>query len=197
MDKNDATWDKDWMMTFTGRQVLPLALTPSDIDIIDIAHGTSMQCRYNGHVNDFYSVAEHCVHISAAILLATGDKTLALQGLVHDAGEAYTGDMIRPMKNSLKRFYEPWKDVEDANEKAICEALGVPYPFDPIVKEYDKRIIVNEKTHLFGPNKPWDWDYQPLDILIRCWTPKRAKLAYIAQWCKLTGDMRLIFEQIA
>lgn len=174
-------------MTFTGRQVLPLALKPEDVDIRDIAHACAMQCRYNGHTQVFYSVAEHMVHISTAILLATGDKVKALQGLVHDGNEAYTGDMIRPVKNSLKQNYAFWKTIEDNNEKAIATALGLSYPFDPIVKEFDKRIIVNEKTALFGPNKPWDWNYEPLSIIIKAWGPNEAALQYLAQFSRLTN----------
>jgi hypothetical protein len=185
---DDRTWDKEWMMTFTGRQVLPLALNPEDVDIRDIAHATAMQCRYNGHVTKFYSVAEHMVHISDAVLRYTNSPVAALQGLVHDGNEAYTGDMIRPVKNSLKAAYANWKEVEDSNERAIAAALNLPYPFDPMIKECDKRIIVNEKTHLFGPNKPWDWDFEPLDIEIRGWLPHTAEGMYLSQFGRLTGD---------
>ena len=53
-----------WAQTFTGRQFFPLDPDPQDIDIVDIAHSLAMQCRYNGHTDRFYSVAEHCVHVS-------------------------------------------------------------------------------------------------------------------------------------
>jgi hypothetical protein len=175
-------------MCYSGRRVFPFELKVADIDIRDIAHATSMQCRYNGHVIRFYSVAEHMVHISAAILLATGNKTLALQGLLHDAGEAYTGDFTRPVKNSLREVGEVLKAAEDRNEAVIAQRFRLPYPFDPIVKDYDRRIIVNEKSELFGPNKPWDWDLTPLDIIIRAWEPARAEEMYLEQFGKLTGE---------
>jgi hypothetical protein len=154
-----------------------------------------MQVRYNGSVRMFYSVAEHMIHISAAILQRTGDRVKALQGLVHDANEAYTGDMIRPVKNSLKENYAFWKQMEDNNERAICEALAVPMPFDPIVKECDKRIIVNEKTTLFGKNKPWDWNYEPLDLIIRGWDWEIAEINYLSQYGRLTGDYTYLQER--
>lgn len=185
---DDATWDRDWSRTFTGRQVFPLSVQPEDVDIRDIAHHTAMQCRYNGGTRIFYSVAEHCIHISAAILVATGNRVAALQGLIHDANETYTGDMTRPVKNSLKRFYKEWECVEKNNELSIAQALEVPYPFDPIVKEYDKRIIVNEKTELYGRHKPWDWNYEPLDIIIRGWDWADAEKHYLEQYGKLTGN---------
>ncbi len=184
---DDATWDRDWMMTFTGKHVFPLALKPEDIDIRDIAHHTAMQVRYNGSVKTFYSVAEHMIHISDAILLSTHSREVALQGLIHDGNECYTGDMIRPVKNSLKQNYGFWKQIEDRNEAAICNALGVPMPFHPMVKEYDKRIIVNEKLALFGPNKPWDWNYEPLDITIKSWDWQEAEYEYLLRYAQLTG----------
>lgn len=191
MDNNWNSADgkgKDWMMTFTGRQVFPLAVKPEDVCIEDIAHATAMQCRYNGHVNRFYSVAEHMLHISAALFQDTGDRVLALQGLLHDANETYTGDMIRPVKNSLKAALANWKQIEDGNERAIMAALNVPYPLDPRVKEYDYRIIVDEKEALFGPAKPWGWDHKALDVVIRGYMPDEAKHLYLQQYHKLRAD---------
>src|SRR5690606_5290032 len=77
----------DWMQTFTGRAVYPLDLRPDDIDIQDIAHALSMQCRYAGHTRQFYSVAEHSVHV--ARWCRQYGPAAALEGLLHDATEAY------------------------------------------------------------------------------------------------------------
>lgn len=178
-------------MTFTGRHVFPLEVRPEDVDLRDIAHALALQCRYNGHVNDFYSVAEHCVHVSAAILTMTGDRVKAMQGLLHDAPEAYTGDFIRPVKNSLKSVWDGWKNVEINNEKAIFERFDVPLPLDPIVKQCDYRIIANEKEALFGVNKPWDWQFEPLDVIIRKWDWHHAEGNYLRQFAELaTGQNR-------
>lgn len=188
------TWDKDWMMCFTGRQVFPLAVKPEDVDIRDIAHHTAQICRYNGATNGHYSVAEHCVLIASALFDVGGTK-LALQGLLHDAAEAYTGDFTRPVKNSLKRVWEDWKSVEDNNEAAIAKRFGVELPFDPRVKEYDKRIIVNEKEALFGVNKPWGWDYEPLpDTTIHRWERQEAERMYLLTFAMLTGDWNAFIE---
>jgi hypothetical protein len=191
---DDATWDRDWMMTFTGRHVFPLALKPEDVDIRDIAHHTAMQVRYNGSVRVFYSVAEHMIHVSEAIHHMTGDRMKALQGLLHDANETYTGDMIRPVKNSLKENFAFWKQMEDNNERAICEKFGIPFPLDPIVKECDKRIIVNEKMALFGKNKPWDWNYEPLEIKIAGWDWADAEKFYLEAFGFLTGNYEAFDE---
>ena len=69
----------NWMQTFTGRQFWPADPRADEIDIRDIAHALSMQCRYAGHCTQFYSVAEHCV------LLANAIPEQKLWALLHDA----------------------------------------------------------------------------------------------------------------
>lgn len=187
------TWHKDWMMTFTGRRVYPFEVKPSDVDILDIAHSLGMQVRYNGHVSRLYTVGEHCIRISDALFRDTGDHTLALVGLLHDAGETYTGDFIRPVKNSLHEVEEVLKAAEDNNECAIMTHFGLWEAFiahRAMIKDYDRRVIVDEKQGLFGPDKPWDWDLVPLDVPIvgysfsEChgaydWHPERVKREYL------------------
>lgn len=90
----------------SGREVDPFEMTEDDLDIHDIAHSLSMQCRYAGHVPFFYSVAEHCVR---AVELMAQDGQLSrddLRGhktarsiLLHDADEAYLQDLVSPVKN--------------------------------------------------------------------------------------------------
>ena len=53
-----------WIQTFTGKKFSPLEPRREDIDILDIAHSRSMQCRFNGHCRQFYSVAEHSVRVA-------------------------------------------------------------------------------------------------------------------------------------
>jgi len=85
-----------WIQTISGRK-FPLAEPdPNQIDIEDIAHALSMLCRFNGHCTQFYSVAEHSMHVSHEI-----SNDLALAGLLHDAAEAYLGDVPSPLKKEL------------------------------------------------------------------------------------------------
>ena len=82
----------DWFLTYTGRQFWPLDPRPEDICIRDIAHHLSLCCRFNGACRVHYSVAQHSVMV-ANILPAP----LRFWGLMHDATEAYVGDMVRNM----------------------------------------------------------------------------------------------------
>lgn len=91
-----------WIDTYTGKRIDLRAFKASDMCIEDIAHSLSMQCRFNGHCVRFYSVAEHSVRASE-IVQANGNNTeTQLSALLHDAAEAYYGDIIRPMKAWLR-----------------------------------------------------------------------------------------------
>lgn len=68
----------DWMQTFSGIQFYPLDPRVEDVRIEDIARALAMQCRYNGHVTRFYSVAEHSVRVAMLAFACSGDKKLAL-----------------------------------------------------------------------------------------------------------------------
>lgn len=166
-----SSWDKEWAMCHSGRRVFPFELQQGEIDINDIAHALAMQCRFNGHVSREYSVGEHCIRIADALFRDTGDARLALKGLLHDAGETYTGDFTRPVKNSLREVGEVLHAAEDRNAATIMLAFGLEPEDDPRVKDYDRRIIVDEKSALFGPNKPWDWDLEPLNVPIMGFDP--------------------------
>ncbi|MDO4254358.1 MAG: hypothetical protein Q4C81_04310 [Kocuria sp.] len=99
------SWQRgNWMQTYTGRRFYPLDSRPEDVDVVDVAHALSMQCRYNGHVRLFMSVAEHCVLVSRLV-----PSEHALWGLLHDATEAYVGDMVRPLKLHMPEY----RAVED------------------------------------------------------------------------------------
>lgn len=125
--------------TWTGQRVDPLNFQPSDANVYDIAHALARQCRYNGHVEHFVSVALHSVWVSHR--LRNESPELQMWGLLHDATEAYIGDMVKPLKHSLAMT--PFREVEDEIEKAIAEAYRLPYPMPDIVKEADRFVTVD------------------------------------------------------
>lgn len=111
------SWHRgNFMQSYTGKKFYSLDPRPEDIDIVDIAHALSMQCRYNGHYRRFYSVAEHCVLLSK---LFTAEY--ALWALLHDETEAYVGDMVRPLKAHLPDYCA----AEDRVMIAIAERFGL------------------------------------------------------------------------
>ena len=106
--------------TASGRDVCIDRPSPDSIDIADIAHALSNICHWNGHTSRFFSVAEHSCLVALEVARRGGD---ALYGLLHDATEAYLGDVIRP----LKRLLPEYRDIEGRfYTEAIAPAFGLP-----------------------------------------------------------------------
>jgi hypothetical protein len=116
----------DWIETYTGKAIYIQDPQPEDLSIIDIAWSLSLQCRYNGHTQRFYSVAEHCVLLSLAL-----PEELALTGLLHDASEAYLTDLPRP----LKRCLPDYATYENKLMQCIADAFDIEWPLPGLVKE--------------------------------------------------------------
>jgi len=85
-------YDEHWITTYTGKRFHYLDPQPEEIDIVDIAHALSLTCRFGGHCKEFYSVAEHSIRVAEIV-----PKEFQLLALLHDAGEAYTGDVQSPI----------------------------------------------------------------------------------------------------
>lgn len=171
-----------WMQTFTNKAFYPMDPDPNDIDIVDIAWALGNLCRYNGHVDQFYSVAEHCVLVSQLC-----DPADALWGLLHDGTEAYVGDMIRPLKVHMPDYVE----AENRVMAAIAEKFGLSDVNMPdSVRDADNRILLNERNTLKGtPPQEWDVPYEPFPVAeIKALGPKGATNAYLARFEELTGE---------
>lgn len=171
----------DWMQTYTGRKFFPFAPRAEDICIEDIAHHLAMMTRYNGACHDFYSIAEHSVHISYAV-----PPTDALWGLLHDAPEFAIGDMIRPLKHDPRM--KPFRETEDRIMLKVCEKFGLPTTMPASVKLADSRICLTEGALLL-PNQPEPWNIPgpPLKVDIRCWSPRAAERMFLQRFEELTS----------
>lgn len=169
-----------WIQTYTGKKFYPLDPRVEDIDIEDIAHSLSMQCRYNGHCTSFYSVAEHCVLLSHAV-----DPEHALTALLHDAAEAYLSDIPRPIKPHLEGF----RERESALDHAIAEKFGLPYPWPEQVKDYDFRILFDERADIMRPcEHDWEIEGEPLGVRVEGWLPDLVKILFLARFSELSGE---------
>lgn len=172
------TWREHWMQTYTDRKFYPMDPRAEEIHIADIAHALSMQCRYNGHVRRFMSVAEHCVLVSRLV-----PEEDALWGLLHDATEAYVGDMVRP----LKRHMPDYCAAEDRVMAAIAEKFGISPQMPDSVKAADTQILLDERAALLGtPAGDWGIDAEPSGIEIHAWEPACAEFRYLARFAELT-----------
>lgn len=115
--------------TVTGKRVsITKPPDPKTIDLNDIAHALSLQCRYNGQIASFYNVADHCVQVARAVFKVTRDKKKALEGLLHDAHEAYTGDLAHPIKAHFKETGQYGFDfMEHSIAGVIMKKYGVDH----------------------------------------------------------------------
>jgi len=180
-----------WMQTYTGKQYFPLAPHPDDVDIEDIAHSLSLQCRFNGHCEKYYSVAEHSRRCVDAISMMWPDifnevfsslpedqdkafevlfdeymLPLKKMALLHDAAEAYMCDLPRPFKKSINNY----KKYEELNMAAIITHFDI-WPKHPVItKKYvkivDNVMLMTEKRDLMK-EAPALWEMEgivePLD----------------------------------
>jgi uncharacterized protein len=168
-----------WIQTYTGGRIFPLDPRQDEIHIEDIAHSLALQCRYNGHVNDFYSVAEHSVLLSHAV-----DKDNALTALMHDASEAYLTDVPRPIKSSFVGYY----GFEDRLMTLIALKYGFTWPMPIQVKEYDTRILNDERTQLMSEGEyAWDDYGKPLGVTIEKLRPEVAEQVFLDRFHELTN----------
>lgn len=107
--------------TYTGRAVDPCNLKPSDISILDIAHGLSQLCRYAGQCKYFISVAHHSVEVSYILRAWGHDNAEQFAGLLHDASEAYLVDLPSMLKSSLPDY----RRFERRAMKAVAVKFGL------------------------------------------------------------------------
>lgn len=128
----------------------------------DIVRALSMQVRYYGHLDRFYSIAEHSVLVSWFAELR-GDTEAIVPGLFHDAHEAYTGDVASPQKDMVAGF----RAFERAMEAPVREALGlaqVPMEVWKRVREYDILILHRELPTL--RTRVPDWYDPKMEALV-------------------------------
>lgn len=168
-----------WSQTYTGVQFWLLQPREDDIRISDIAHSLSLQCRFNGHCSRFYSVAEHSVRVSWHL-----PPELQLWGLLHDAAEAYLGDLVRPVKCQPEAKW--YRDVEDNLLRCIAGRFDLIWPMPAKVKIADNTLLATEARDLMGPAPaPWAVLPEPLDHDIEPWDPKVVEQRFLDRFDEL------------
>jgi uncharacterized protein len=187
------------LVTFTRRTVDLMCPHPSDIDVRDIAHALSLTNRFGGHTCEPYSVAAHSCHVAQLI-----HPRWALHALLHDAAEAYLGDIVTPLKHLVSGF----ADCEMGFDDAIASRFGITWGAESFlaVKRADNLALRTELQAFF----PWMHSeatpdpsntYQSDDVAFAETSGMRFRLSPIAAeaWFlhafnKLTGDERSLLE---
>ena len=122
--------------TLTGRWIDVLNLDPAQVHMDDVARGLAYTCRWAGGVPAYYSVAEHSVYVASVVADACGHYALYRAALLHDAAEAYLGDVPSPYKTlvAIKHgtedggFLENFHEVEDRMLRVVFAVAGCPWP---------------------------------------------------------------------
>jgi uncharacterized protein len=162
-----------------GHYVDLLNPDPETIEIRSIAAALSKICRFGGHCPYFYSVAEHCIH---AVDLArsegyAGEPLIAI--LLHDATEAYLGDMVKPLKMNMPQYVE----LEQRMESAISLAFGIDFDrWKPLIKRFDRGMLKAEKMRLWPEDKE-HWagfsDIEDTKVHFHFCTPTIAEITFL------------------
>ena len=176
------------ILTNRGRYFSFDAPEDHDFPIGEIAHALSNICRFTGHVREFYSVAQHSVLVSQIV-----PYNLAMAGLMHDAVEAYVGDVASP----LKRMLPEYKAIENRVEAALMKAHGLPFPLPPEIKMADMRALITEKRDLMGGDKEYQeeaagvrWpDFEPMTQRVVPMDPWSAYDLFMSRWLELKYNM--------
>lgn len=124
--------------TFTGKVFNALNPSSEMIDIRDIAKGLAYKPHFSGFSPKFFSIAEHSLAVEGMVaLMDEKDYHARLAALLHDASEAYTGDMIKPIKNLLPAFVM----IEKKIQSAIYSKYGIKYEnYGPDIKVSDNKV---------------------------------------------------------
>lgn len=130
--------------SFTCKKIDLIDPHPHMIDIEDIAMALSNICRFGGHCRQHYNVAQHSVFVCAL-----APDHLKKEALLHDASEAYVGDVIKPLKVMLG-------DVYEKVEERFMQCITVKFGLDPMklleVKQYDRQALEAEFEMLMKTN---------------------------------------------
>lgn len=173
------------ILTHSGRYFSFADPGAHDYQISDIIWGLSHLCRFTGHFKKFYSVAQHSVIVSYMV-----PPQDAYEGLMHDASEAYLGDVSSPLKAMLPDY----KVIEHRTEEAIAKAFGLRYPFPDSVKLADMRVLSTEKRDgmQVQPEDEHYWPryepYPPSVLKIKPVSPAAARKMFQQRFNELRGN---------
>lgn len=172
-----------YMETHTGKKFYVLDPDPDAICIEDIAVSLAGTPRYRAHFRRglWYSVAEHSIHVANVAASHAGkahkSRRQVLRALLHDAAEAYTGDILTPWKRAIPEIRYAERDIE----RCIMAKYNVQIAKPDWLNAIDKRIIVDERRAIMNEtDNVWMCDnLNPLGVDIQCWERQEAEERFL------------------
>ena len=193
MDQSLATYSRlsqqvtdrgPWQQTGTGGAFFLADPRADEVMLEDVAQALSLQCRYNGHCTEFYSVAQHACMVAKWMEQDGHPVEAAYAGLHHDSAEAYTGDLVSQVKYVVPEI----RAMEDRVEAAVNEAFRVQSGWRHLTKDYDMIALATEVRDFMPENKTefsWGALPTPRDELLVSWTPDHAMMHFMIQHNRL------------
>lgn len=147
----------------------------SAFTIEDVAQGLAQCCRFAGQCRRFYSVAEHSVHVSTIL-----EPEHRYAGLMHDAAEAFLGDVTKPLKLLLPDY----RAIEARVEAAVFARFAVPTPLPLAVKDADRIMLATEQRQLMANGEAWAMTggRRALPLAIPAWPPEEARERFLERF---------------
>jgi len=181
------------IQSYSGIGVTPCELKPLQVSLEDIAHALSLKCRFTGHCEFHYSVAQHCL-LGAEQLT---DPTQKLAFMLHEVSEAYLPDIAAPIKSCVTICPEKdktpvsWQEIERQHTQVVLSTLGVsditPHVYSDDVRTVDLRMLATERRDIMAPSAV-NWNipataYPHFTIKESSWRDVKA------QWLDMTRSL--------
>jgi hypothetical protein len=184
--------------TRNGALVAPLTMKGAEFDHEVIAHSLACQCRYLGHTKKFYSIAQHSCHVHDIL-----PPEFRFVGLMHDAPEAYLGDVVTPIKRNLifkVHTYDEdgeggldfisFDDVEQSLWERMAEHYGLPTYLPEVVQRADWYLFNVEVRDACDTDvTAWGMKWGPPPtpeaeklVITEFWTPERAREEWLSRF---------------
>jgi len=196
-----------WIETFSDKKFNILNCLEDDVCIEDIAHSLSMQCRFNGHCDNFYSVAEHSIHVLDVYIdllkyidIKNMTKQILLFAFLHDASESYLCDLPKPIKPYLKEY----KNIENKIQSLIYKKFSVDediinnhikyynglenFDINSYLKKADILMLHTEAKQLnLNQDKSWDNSekYEYFHYPIINYSPEEVRFVFLDTYNKI------------
>lgn len=151
------------ILTYTGKVFDFDALDSNEYDINDIVHSLGLQNRFLGHTRQPWSVLKHSLLVEALCFYFNYGPATQLAALLHDASEAYIGDVPTPLKHSYTNFKEKEEQILRSIYKALCPQICDEYgilhgEIWEKVKHADSIALALEIKHLMArPPEHFKW----------------------------------------
>lgn len=206
-------WERDergrlrrgaWSQAYSGQAYYALDPRADEIHFEDVCIGLAREPRYRGQTREPLYVAEHCVLVSRWCEFLAHQRgwlpgeihEVACEGLMHDAPEAYIGDVARPLKR--QRVMRGYKKVEALWWREVCSRfrLQPTKKSSALVEEVDRRIVLDEIEALFVDPDMWARagryrGMKPLGAKIEALSWEGAAIAFAERYRELGMDTEL------